>query len=678
MAMFNSSARENYDAFYTVLQNPADTSALEREQTPGTFEGALGAPGTGVYRGISRGASLLGNVATPALRPIAQSIDEIFGSSTDEWLLAEQEKANQSLIDSTLDPKTNGAAAQLLYGLGDVLTTLLTTRGSAALSGGLYGTTQAQIGLSEGLDPTTAIVKGGLEGAGLAVGVKVAPSLAGGLAARITSGAAINAGVGIATRFPVSQWLEARGYSEMAQQYAPLDATAIGTDMVLGGVFGGAFGARGQAKIAPSTVDAALTANQAHHVEVDAAPGIPVNTRSRQAHTAAMSESIDAMLNGREVNVESLLDGAEFVGKQADVDAMRVIADELDKAGVSDLAQEVRALEEQVKARGLVVDDAPMYSRGAKPRIMELADPAARETFAQRMREQEPSIYEAAQPDPVRVLLDSMGDKARTADELTSAFRAMFGEDANRLLKAGRTEIVQSVADLPGGPHPADVGGMFWRGKSYIVADNTNLTQLRGRALHEIGVHAGMRKMLGAEMYADVLARLEAKVETDPMFKHARELAEKNANKPEHVPEETLAYLVENAPELPLVRRILALVRQWLYRTTGGRYMDLTQADLQVMAASSLRRVAREADGARGGDEVPRYQADTAAPTRRSVEQFHSEVTRSADTMPDPIEDTTLPDARDLSDQVDAEIASATELSKGFLPAVECAMRAGA
>ncbi len=83
-----------------------------------------GAVATGVYRGLSRGWSVLGNVATPALSPIAKSIDEIFGSDTNTWLRGEQEKANRALVESKLDPKTNGAAAQILYGLGDVLTSV--------------------------------------------------------------------------------------------------------------------------------------------------------------------------------------------------------------------------------------------------------------------------------------------------------------------------------------------------------------------------------------------------------------------------------------------------------------------------------------------------------------------------------------------------------------------------
>ena len=954
MAMFGTSGREKYDALYGVLQQPADVSALERQQTPGALEGNLGeAAATGVYRGLSRGASLAANVATPVLRPIAKTIDEMFGTSADDFLLAEQEKANAALFGSKLDPKTNGAAAQVLYGLGDVLTTVLSTGGNPYAAGGLYGITQAGIGMDEGLDPTTAAAKGVLEGLGMGVSVGLPAAMAGGLAFRAASGAALNVSVGIPERLAVSTLLRSRGYEEMARQYAPLDATSIVTELVLGATFGGLLGPRARGAklpppeaVPPSAVDAALVANQAAHAEIHTAPGVPVDTRSRAAHAAALDTAVEQLAMGRQVNVEGLLREAGFLGQRPDFDALRVIADELEKAGARDVVARVRELEAEAKARGLVVEpdslgsvvlsdkpvettvtgpvvressvrvgedkvptslvlveaqdvqatmmkadnqfrdrtrvaseqqiadiaarldaallmDAPVMDYGApvlaadgtviggngraaavgrayeqgtaegyraalreqfgdavdgmqRPmlvrvlqrevdvqkaailsneggglrmsaleqakvdagrlgdlrgveftedgmadmatirqwvaempqnqraaimdadgrlsaegaarlrnavlykaygdsptlaRLVEATDPGsrniaaaltraapvvadAREAIARgdlypmglhddlvaavekldalrrdglavadwtkqidafgdgmsaearllvsfldgnirasrvmsdailgyyaRLTEagnpKQGSMFEAAQPDKMRMLTLALeepapmysrggGGMAKVAD-LQAAFRAMFGKDADRLMETGRVRIVQSVRDLPGKGHPADVGGMFWKGEAWIVADNTGLSQIRGRVLHEVGEHAGMREMLGEALYADTLARVEAKVATDPVFAEARALAEARANRPEHVPAETLAYLVENAPELPVVRRVLAAVRQWVYRATGGRFVDLTQADLQMMAAASLRRYAREAEVAARGEDAPWY-----------------------------------------------------------------------
>lgn len=952
MAMFGASPRESYDALYGVLNQPADTTALEREQAPGFFAGDMsGALGTGVYRGLSRGAATAANVATPAMRPIAKSIDELFGTSTDEWLLGEQDKANRALTESKLDPKTSGMAAQVLYGLGDVLTTVGSTGGNPYAAGGLYGLTQAQIGMSEGLDITTALAKGGIEGLAMGVSVGLPAALSGNLAFRMATGGALNVGVGIPERAAVSTLLNARGYPEMAKQYAPLDSAAIVTELVLGAAFGGLLGPRARSgvklpppeAVPPSAVDAALTANQATHAEIHTAPGVPTNTRSRQSHAAALDSAVESLVMGRDVSVEALLKDAGFLGKRPDFDAMRVIADELEKAGAGDVLAKLREVEAEARGRGLYVEpdtlgsvvlsekpvessvagtagresqvrigdeyvptrltlveagdiaatmtkadnqfrdrtrlaseqqiqdiasrldahllmDAPVmdygapvlaadgtviggngrkeaiglaYERGTagayrealraefgdavdgmqRPmlvrvlqrdvdvakaailsnegqalrmsaleqakvdaerlgdfrafefgedggvdlvanmpfirawaeqmppgqraaimdadgklsaegagrlrnailyraygdsptlsRLVEATDPGSRNIAAALTRAapavadareaiargdlypmglhddlvlavekmdalrrsgmgvgdwvkqldafgdgmtaearllvqfmdqnirasravsdgvlgyyrllteagnpKQGSMFEASQPDKGRMLALALeapmygrgaGGASKAAD-LTVAFRAMFGRDADRLLETGRVKVVQSVKNLPGSGHPSDVGGMFWKGKAYVVADNTGLAQIRGRVLHEIGEHAGMEQMLGADLYAETLRRIEAKVGTDPVFKEARALAEARANRPEHVSAETLAYLVENAPELPVVRRVLAQVRQWLYRVTGGRFVDLTQADLQMMAVASLRRYAREAEVADRGD----------------------------------------------------------------------------
>lgn len=962
MAMFGLSPRGQYESALNLLERPADMDLLEREQRPGAFEGnALDALGTGIYRGLSRGASAAANVATPALRGIAQTpmvraLDAIFGTDTDAYLVSEQEKANRALFGSKIDPKTNGAAAQILYGLGDVLTTVVSTGGNPYAAGGLYGITQTAIGMDEGLDRNTALMKGAIEGLAMGVSVALPAAMSGGLAFRMASGGLLNVGVGIPERATVGALLNARGYPEMAQQYQAFDATSIITELALGAAFGGVLGPRARAKlpppeaIPPSAVDAALSANQATHAEIHTAPGIPTTTATRQSHVDALNTAVDQLVMGREVNVENLLREAGFIGKRPDFDALRVITEELKKAGADDMVAKVRAIEDEARSRGLYIEpdtlgtvvlsdkpvtsrvggveggesqvrigddyvptrlvlmdasdvaatmtkadnqfrdrtrlaseqqiqdiaarlderllmDAPVmdygapvlaadgtviggngraaavnlaYERGTaaaykealramfgdavdgmqRPmlvrvlqrdvdiqkaailsnegqalrmsaleqakvdaerlgdfrdfqfgedgaldmvanmpfirgwveqmppgqraaimdadgrlsaeglarlrnailyraygdsptlaRLVEATDPGsrniaaaltraapavadAREAIArgdlypmglhddliaavekyEALRSQgmsvdtwskqidafgdgmtpearllvqfmdanlrssraisegifgfynrlleagnpkQGSMFEAAQPDKMRMLTLALeepapmygrGDgKRSTVADLTTTFRAMFGKDAERLLETGRVKIVQSVKDLPGSDHPADVGGMYWKGEAWVVADNTGLSQIRGRVLHEIGEHAGMQQMLGDALYQQVLDTIERKVVTDPVFKEARALAEARANRPEHVPAETLAYLVENAPELPVVRRVLAAVRQWLYRATGGRFVDLTQADLQQMAAASLRRYAREAEVAMRGEDAPWY-----------------------------------------------------------------------
>lgn len=128
-----------------------------------------------------------------------------------------------------------------------------------------------------------------------------------------------------------------------------------------------------------------------------------------------------------------------------------------------------------------------------------------------------------------------------------------------------------------------------------------------------------------------------------------------------------------------------------LYSDDLGRAAwEAKDGDTRWETANGNGRVVREDDGflAYANDEALTrkigsgwsYVFNTIEEATRAVEQaLDGQLYSRGDTIQaDPIEDTTMPDARLLADQADAEIASAEQLSKGFLPAVECAMRVGA
>jgi hypothetical protein len=115
---------------------------------------------------------------------------------------------------------------------------------------------------------------------------------------------------------------------------------------------------------------------------------------------------------------------------------------------------------------------------------------------------------------------------------------------------------------------------------------------------------------------------------------------------------------------------------EWV--TANGRGRIYWKADA-VDAADGGRAAAYmiEVDGKEAGSASTIEEATRLA--EQALEgQLYSRTGDGANmAAPDPLEDTTLPDARALSAQADAEIATAQELSQGFLPAVECALRAG-
>ena len=183
-----------------------------------------------------------------------------------------------------------------------------------------------------------------------------------------------------------------------------------------------------------------------------------------------------------------------------------------------------------------------------------------------------------------------------TVDSITTAAVGAFGRSTEKLLEVGQIKIVNKVGELPDGPHPEDVRGMTGPdGTVYIVAENVKAAEVPGLILHEVGEHVGMEQLLGPIVYKDVLGQVaEGIARGDAKFVEAASNVPKDTPS-QHVASEQLAYLIENAPELSLVKQIIAAVRAWVYRTFQlvRDNIELTEADIRALAVSSLHSVAR-------------------------------------------------------------------------------------
>ena len=192
-----------------------------------------------------------------------------------------------------------------------------------------------------------------------------------------------------------------------------------------------------------------------------------------------------------------------------------------------------------------------------------------------------------------------IGRATDTAEGLTEAIRLSFGKSTEALLNAGRIKVVNTVDEIPGGPHPRDVHGATDRlGNVYIVAENATEADIKGLVLHEVGVHAGMEKMLGPKLFDEILTELD-----DAILRGEEWALRAKSYVPEKTPadmvrEEQLAYLVQSAPDLPISKRIIAAVRAWFYRNFESvrARMTLTEGDFQALAVSALRYSGRWAD----------------------------------------------------------------------------------
>jgi len=197
-----------------------------------------------------------------------------------------------------------------------------------------------------------------------------------------------------------------------------------------------------------------------------------------------------------------------------------------------------------------------------------------------------------------------------TPEDLKAAAQEFLGADWNALADAGRVQVVQSSKDVPAGMLglPRGIAAVHMRDTrtTYFIANNIRPEQMKGLILHEIGVHHGMEQMLGKGGMRELLRQIEAMLGADhPDIVTARALAERFAGKPEDVPEETLAYLIENHADLPIGSSLLSRVRQWLIKTFGSTFgMRLTIEDIRALALTSLRQVAEQARRA-GAEATP-------------------------------------------------------------------------
>lgn len=189
-----------------------------------------------------------------------------------------------------------------------------------------------------------------------------------------------------------------------------------------------------------------------------------------------------------------------------------------------------------------------------------------------------------------------IGRATDTPEGLTEALRLSFGKSTEALLDAGMVRLVGTPADIPGGPHPADVkGATAPDGTVYIVAQNVSEVEAKGMLLHEVGVHVGMERMLGPDVFQSVLRELDDAVARGEEWAQAARSRVPADTPAGLVREEQLAYLVQFSPDLPIVQRIIAAVRAWAYRTFefARDRMALTEADFRAMAVSALHEAAK-------------------------------------------------------------------------------------
>lgn len=289
----------------------------------GFFDGVSGSIVDGVVSGIAQ----MEGSATKAVDTVAgyyiQKYDDFFGTYNRKLLTEHADAQFAVARNYTPDPKTTGTA-------GQIVSTLLRVGlqaaagavvggpfGAAAAVGTTQGFSEYDNLINEGVDKTTAQNMALLSGTINAFGVSIPMSLGFKKAAVDIAGSTLaNMGIGMGYRGTAHKILDEAGYSEMAEQYKILDGQSILIDAGLGIVFSGmGYMRASRIRRDQAFLDGLLELNNVVHAEYDSAPGIPTNPISRDAHIKALNEKINAISEGRTVDVSSILEGAEFIPK---------------------------------------------------------------------------------------------------------------------------------------------------------------------------------------------------------------------------------------------------------------------------------------------------------------------------------------------------------------------------
>lgn len=210
-----------------------------------------------------------------------------------------------------------------------------------------------------------------------------------------------------------------------------------------------------------------------------------------------------------------------------------------------------------------------------------------------------------------------------------------FGVGFENLYKQGVVEAIQTVDDLPYLARKGargDEEGVYFNGKIYFILGNIpSVKRLIQVAIHEIGEHFGLRRMLGNQAYHSLQQQITNRAKIAGSKAEAV-WAEVKANYG-HLEEgsdqfvaEVIAKLGETNFKAPWYRRLISQIKAFLMRMGLARGLvagTITDADMHDLLVASLRSAAagKVKDKAEyfGGQEVMASRAAEELPEKIAI-----------------------------------------------------------
>ena len=200
---------------------------------------------------------------------------------------------------------------------------------------------------------------------------------------------------------------------------------------------------------------------------------------------------------------------------------------------------------------------------------------------------QEPVAQEETIPEDNNHVYEDTTPSENDTGHTVESLKEHMTPEMRKMVDSGKAVLHDTHETLPSDViSPETVKGLVTpEGVAHFVASKLTPENLHGVFLHEVGVHAGMAKMLGPKVWENV--KSQVLTQAGKPFEEARKAVPSDT--PDHLKaEEIVAHLVERSPNLPIVKRITSAIRNFARQHLGAN-LKVTEHDLRHLAEKAVR-----------------------------------------------------------------------------------------
>jgi hypothetical protein len=187
---------------------------------------------------------------------------------------------------------------------------------------------------------------------------------------------------------------------------------------------------------------------------------------------------------------------------------------------------------------------------------------------------------------------DEITTTSETPESILAALTERFGNNINKAVDRGDVKLITS--DQAPSDIAADAVAYYDKGVAHLITDRLSKEEAPRKILHEVGAHYGLEGMAGKSLYRDILRTVNRLKDIDKDVRAAHEhvnnrYKELAQGSQPHL-EEVLARLGESAPNHNLWRRIVAAVKDFLYKKGLWNVNRMDVRDIQDLINRSTAK----------------------------------------------------------------------------------------